>query len=201
MGQRLVVSIQSQGQDLAKIYFHWSAYTSSALYETQKIVDCIYNHNDETEKELQLRLIRFCETNGGGITGNEEYNEHEYIQNLFPNEKFKTDGISRNDGLIAISEKGMNGLQYWSEGDVIINLDEDLINFGVYAGYEYFAEYIEERKEWDDEFEGLTLEDIPDIGYDLGYIDVEDLANVIHALDVANANPVRNGNEIFELTE
>ena len=201
MGQRLVVSVEHFGQCLAKIYYHWSAYTQSALYETQKVVDCIYNHNDETERELQLRLIRFCEQNGGGITGSDEYNEFEYIQNLFPNETFKTDNYSRNNGLIAISEKGMAGLQNWSEGDVIIDIDEDLINFGVYAGYENFKEYIKERKEWDDEFEGLELKESPDIGYDLGYIDVGNLPNVIHAVDVANANPVRFGNEIFELVE
>lgn len=201
MGQRLIISVQSKGKDLAKIYYHWSAYISSALYETQKIVNCIYDHNDETEKQLQLRLIRFCEKNGGGITGNDKYNEHEYIQQLFPNVTFKTEGISRNDGLIALSEKGMAELQYWSEGDVIIDIDEDVINFGIYAGYENFEEYIEERKEWDDEFEGLELEEIPDIGYDLGYINVEDIDDVICAIDDAGKSLVRFGNEIFELTE
>lgn len=199
MGQRLVVTINHQGKDLAKIYFHWSAYTVSALWETQKIVNCIYNHEDETEKELQLRLIRFCEENGGGIRGDDA--EFMYIKNRFPGEDFKREDYSRSNGLIAISERGMQELQFWSEGDVIINLDEDLINFGVYAGYENFEDYIEERKEWDDDFEGLTLEEIPDIGYDLGYINIEDLDAVIEAVDATNSNPIRNGNEIFELTE
>lgn len=201
MGQRLVVTVNFQGQDLAKIYYHWSAYTVSALWETQKIINCIYNHKDETEKELQLRLIRFCEENGGGITGTEEYNEHEYIQKMFPNEAFKTDGYSRNNGLIAISETGMNGLQRWSEGDVIINLDEDLINFGIFASYENLDEYNEERMEWDEDYEPLGYDNIPDIGYDLGYIDVENLDHIIAAIDNANEQVVRNGNEIFELTE
>ena len=199
MGQRLVVTVEKNQKELAKIYFHWSAYTVSALYETQKIVDCIYNHEDETEKELQLRLIRFCEKNGGGITGTEEYNEFAYIQNLFPNETFKTDNYSRNDGLIAISEKGMAGLQQWSEGDVIIDLDEDLINFGVYAGYENLDEYNEERMEWDDEYSPLGYEDIPDIGYDLGWIKVEDIGYVSEELDRVNDFVCRNGNEIFEI--
>ena len=52
MGQRLVVTVKSKGEDLAKIYYHWSAYTYSALLETRNIIDCIYNHNDETEREL-----------------------------------------------------------------------------------------------------------------------------------------------------
>ena len=198
MGQRLIISIETMGEPIAKLYYHWSAYTVSALDETKKVVDCIYNHNDETKKELQLRLIRFCEENGGGIRG-DDY-EFEYIQNMFPNETFKSDNYSRNYGLIALSEKGMGELQSWSEGDVIINLDEDEINFGVYAGYESFEEYAEERKEWDDEFEGITIEDIPDIGYDIGWINVEELDAVIAAIDEANEDVVRYGNEIFELT-
>ena len=199
MGQRLVISIETKGEPIARLYYHWSAYTVSALYETQQVVNCIYNHKDETIKELQLRLIRFCEKNGGGIRGDDE--EFKYIQNMFPNETFRTDDYSRNRGLIALSERGMGELQNWSEGDVIINLDEDEINFGVYVGYDGFDNYIEERKEWDDEFEGMTLEEIPDIGYDLGWIAVSEINNVVAALDAANANPVRCGNEIYELTE
>ena len=197
MGQRLVVTVEKNKKELCKIYYHWSAYTESALYETSKLVHCIYNHKDETEKELQLRLIRFCEANGGGITGTEEYNEHEYIQNTFPNEVFKTDGYSRNEGLIAISDKGMAGLQCWSEGDVIIDLDEDLINFGIYAGYENLDEYNEERMEWDDEYAPMGYDEIPDIGYDLGWIKVEDIDYVANEISQAQAFVVRNGNEIF----
>lgn len=199
MGQRLVISIETDGNPIAKLYYHWSAYTSSALYETQQVIDCIYNHKDETIKELQLRLIRFCEANGGGIDGNKE--EQEYIQNMFPNEKFLTDGYSRSRGLIALSEKGMDDMQSWSEGDVIIDLDEDIINFGVYCCYDDLDEYVENRKEWDDEFEGITLEEIPDIGYDLGWIDVSDIGKVVDAVVEVRDGLARCGNEIYELTE
>lgn len=198
MGQRLVISIETMGEPIAKIYYHWSAYTVSALYETQQVVKCIYNHEDESKKELQLRLIRFCEENGGGIRGDDH--ELKYIQNMFPNETFKSEDYSRNRGLIAISENGMEELQYWSEGDVIINIDDDEINFGVYAGYDSLEEYIENRRDWDDEFEGITLSEIPEIGYDIGYIDVSELDNVIAAIDEANADLVRHGNEIYEFT-
>lgn len=196
MGQRLVVTINCQGKDLAKIYYHWSAYTYSALLETKKIIDCIYDHNDETEKELQLRLIRFCEENGGGITGTEEYHEHEYIQSVFPNETFRTDGYSRNNGIIAISEKGMNGLQSWSEGDVCINLYDDEVVFDVYSYYENLNEYIEERKEWDDNFQGLTLEEIPQIYCELGYFGIHDIDNIIAVLE-NDSDIVRYNNEIY----
>jgi hypothetical protein len=67
MGQRLVVTIEKGERKLCNIYYHWSAYTYSALLETKKIINCIYNHKDETTEELLLRLIHFCEENGGGI--------------------------------------------------------------------------------------------------------------------------------------
>ena len=52
MGQRLVVTIERNEQPLAKLYFHWSAYTGDALYVTKDIVHCIYNHQDETDREM-----------------------------------------------------------------------------------------------------------------------------------------------------
>lgn len=198
MGQRLVVTVNFQGQDLAKIYYHWSAYTYSALHETKKILDCIYNHEDESEKELQLRLIRFCEENGGGIKGDDS--EFEYIRNMYPGEEFKTENYSRSYGLIALSEKGMADLQMWSEGDVEIDLDEEMIHFGVYGWYEHLDYYNEERAEWDEDFEPLTLEEVPDIGYDLGEFscaDIEDIMTAIYNVD----HVCRYGNEIYELDE
>ena len=201
MGQRLVVTIKNNGEDLAKIYYHWSAYTVSALWEASKLVNCIFNHKDETEKELKLRLIRFCEENGGGISG-DDY-EFEYIKNMYPNEVFKTDGYSRNNGLISLSERGMEEAQSWSEGDLDILIDEEMINNGVYCYWESLEDYNEEVKSWGEEYadELLTIENVPDIGYDLGYIAIKDIDKVITALETAGEHIVRYGNEIYELVE
>ena len=198
MGQRLVVTIKNNEKDLAKIYYHWSAYTVSALYEAKKLVDCIYNHKDETEKELQLRLIRFCEENGGGIDG--IVTERMYVQDMFPNEVFKTENVNRNRGLIALSQKGMDNMQSYSEGDLDIIIDEDVIINSVFWGGYDFEEYKELAMENDEDFNpNTTIFDIPDIGYDLSEIDIEDLDNVINALCVNREFVVRYGNEIFEL--
>lgn len=195
MGQRLVVTINNDDREIAKIYYHWSAYSWSALKQVKKIVHCIYNHEDETEKDLLLRLIRFCEMSGGGIDRDEK--EVEYIKALYPGEKFKTDG-SRNDGLIALSEEGMASLQNWSEGDVDIYVDKYSIHNTVYSYYETIEEYNEDRKEWDEDFEDLKLEDVPELGFDLGYINVEDIDAVVEELYQYD-DVVRYGNEIFEL--
>lgn len=201
MGQRLVVTVRSMGKDICNIYYHWSAYTKSALYETRDILNCIYSNEDISEKELLLRLIHFCENNGGGISNGADGDEWKYIQNLYPNETFKAEGINRNYGLISLSEKEMKQSQYWSEGDVVIDIDEGLVNFGIYCDYENLEEYIEARQDWDDDFDGIKLEDIPDIGYDLGYFDVLNIDSIIAALDNVNDWVVRNGNIIYELTE
>ena len=198
MGQRLVVTVRSMGEDLCKIYYHWSAYSFSALKETQDIVNCIYNHEDETKEQLLLRLIRFCEENGGGIDG--KPSEFEYIQKLYPNETFKNEDCSRNYGLIALSEDGMAQLQYWSEGDVTIDLDEERIYNGVFCYYETLEEYNREMRECDDEFEPKTLDDITDIGYDLGDIAIVDLDDVLDELRSVDW-VCRYGNEIYDLTE
>ena len=199
MGQRLVITVKHFGQDLAKIYYHWSAYTYSALLETKKVIDCIYNHEDESEKELQLRLIRFCEENGGGIKG--DTSEFEYIEKMYPGEVFKKENYSRSYGLIALSEKGMADLQNWSEGDVDIDLDKEMVHFGVYGWYEDIDFYNEDRQEWDEDFEPLTIEEVPDIGYDLGEFGCDDIENIIAAIDEIKDHICRYGNEIYELDE
>ena len=200
MGQRLVVTIERNDNALAKLYFHWSAYTGDALYVTRDIVHCIYNHKDETDREMLLRLIRFCEERGGGIDGGEGSDAWRYIVTTYPGEKFKSEGISRNDGLIAIDEENMEFMQEMSEGDVYIDLDEDMVNFGVYAGYESLDEYLEIMAE-DEDFDGVTLEDIPYIDHELGYFSTEEIDSLVDAFEKTDdvCNLIRFGSEIVEL--
>lgn len=199
MGQRLVVTIQNEGRDIAAIYYHWSAYTHSALYETRKIINCIYNHMDETEEQMLLKLIRFVENEGGCIRGN--IAEHDYIKSLYPDEIFNDEG-SRNNGLIALSEDGICDLQSWSESDVCIQLDSDMVNFCVYSGYESLGEYLEERRSWDDEYDEDEFKDIPKLDCCLGYFGIDEIDNIIDQLDsVGNEHIIQCGDEICELIE
>ena len=201
MGQRLVVSIQNEGKELATIYYHWSAYTVSALYEVSKLVKCIFNHKDETEEELKLRLIRFCYENGGGINGDPA--EFAYVESLYPDMVFKKEGYSRNDGLIDLSKNGREMAHSWSEGDVEIYIDEERINNCVFGYFDSYEDYCREVRSWGEDYEDdiVVFEDIPDIGYDLGDIAIEDIDKVIKALEDAKTHFVRYGNEIYELTE
>lgn len=202
MGQRLVVTIErGEERPLAKLYFHWSAYTGDALYVTRDIVHCIYNHKDETDKEMLLRLIRFCENRGGGIDGGDKGEAWKYITAMYPGEKFKSEGISRSDGLIALNKKDMDEMQYMSEGDVYINLDEDRINFCVYSGYESLEEYKDLCQSWDEDTEDLTIDKLPKVSYELGYIDIHNIDALIEEFNNIedDSSVIMFGREIVEL--
>lgn len=199
MGQRLVITLEQNDKAVAAIYYHWSAYTYSALLETRKIIDCIYNSEDETLDRTLLRLIHHLEANGGGIRGTDE--EFAYIKSLYPGEEFKTDGYSRNDGIIALSQDGMTTMRGWSEGDVYINLDTDQVDFCVYSGYESLEEYIEERKEWDDEFDEKEFENVPQFDISLGYFDVGEIDDVMNVIEHTNAHVIQCNGEVCELIE
>lgn len=194
MGQRLVVTVRSKDDDICKIYYHWSAYSVSALMETKEILDVILD--EENDSDLKLRLIRFCEQNGGGIDGGKGSEEWDYIAREYPDEVFKAEGISRNRGLIALSKKGMDDIQYWSEGDIIIDLDDTTITNWVHClrSIEQYNELMEELGE-----EEKVLEDIPELQCDLTEFTFEDIDYLIDALRNAPEYAVRYGSDIYEL--
>lgn len=129
MGQRLVITAVKNHTPIFNIYYHWSAYTTSALAETNALLNwllCPENCND-----LVLSAIDYCERCGGGlITG-----DLSMAQSLYPSRTFKEDGISRNEGLIAISAEEMNDTLKWAEGSVQLDFDNDTVDFDVFFGY------------------------------------------------------------------
>ena len=183
MGQRLVITVCKDGKDIAAIYYHWSAYTSSALWETQQLLDYLL---DDKNSDLDPRLacLRYIQSVGGGIDGGPKNNEFKYIQKLFPNEELKTEGYSRNNGLIALSEYGIKDLHGWSEGDIFIDLDEGeihnyvLFNFDNLDAYNDFYEFC-------DDFTPLTEDDSSIFHSDLDLITFyfEDIEKIISLVD------------------
>ena len=195
MGQRLVVTVRSMGEDLCKMYFHWSAYTIPALMEVRDMM-AEFPMETKSKDEAILYFIRYCEKNGGGISDGYGGKEWNYITEKYPNEKFKVDGISRNNGLIGISEEKMDSIQSWSEGDIIIDLDEMTVHNEVFWFYDGIDAYNEELVDREDEL--ATLDDIPEVG-EVGDFDLEDIDDVIANLEDISGYVCRNGNEIYEL--
>ena len=195
MGQRLVVTVRSMGEDICKMYFHWSAYTIPALMEVRDMM-AEFPMETKSKDEAILYFIRYCEKNGGGISDGYGGKEWNYITEKYPNEKFKVDGISRNNGLIGISEEKMDSIQSWSEGDIIIDLDEMTVHNEVFWFYDGIDAYNEELVDREDEL--TTLDDISEVG-EIGDFDLEDIDDVIANLEDIPGYVCRNGNEIYEL--
>lgn len=195
MGQRLVVTVKSTGEDLCKMYFHWSAYTISALMEVRDMM-AEFPMETNSKEDAILYFIRYCEEYGGGIDGGMDSKEWNYITNKYPNYKFKSENINRNRGLIVISEDGMDEMQSWSEGDIYINLDEMTVHNELFLYYDDIDEYNRELADREDE--SITLDEIPEVG-EIGDFDLEDIDDVIANLEDIPGYVCRNGNEIYEL--
>ena len=122
MGQRLNIEIIKDEKTLANAYYHWSGYTSSSLSLTKLIVDKV-NEINEDEDEI-VTAVRLLELTDARLTKEELTSS-------------KVEGVfkianNRNDGLIAISEKGIGETRSWEEGRVEINLDSKTINFNCF---------------------------------------------------------------------
>ena len=155
MGQRLNIQIEmdipdsSESKVLANAYYHWSGYTSSAYELVKQIADSDYCNVECTIMDPVEKAIRLLEATGAGLTKDE-------FTDTYPESKYKL-STNRNDGLIAISEKGMTETQNWEEARVTINLSTNMVDMG---GVYYLDEV-------DDEEEEETTEDIPELEYDL----------------------------------
>lgn len=195
MGQRLVITVDYKNQEIAKIYFHWSAYTVSALQEAYDLINAINISDCATIEDLQLQLIRYCESNGGCVDGGAYSEEMKYVKFIFPKEEFKGNG-NRNNGLIAISDVGRNEMQENSEGDLIINFDSQEVSNYCYicwnlAGYKNYR-----KDEYEEEVDFNSMESLD---LDMGCIPFNDLSSAIADLQSLNDYVYLTGNEVIEL--
>ena len=184
MGQRLTIRIyqnKEQEKSIATLYYHWSAYTESALEELKTFYNN-YRHyfkiQQIEQKLLQLHPTPFeavkqyneldnivtsiyqavIETGGGYAS-----DEAENAVNLYSALKIHYNpnhSVHRNNGIVAFTEEQQNELYDWSEGDIKLYLDEQEFQFNVYCSY-----IINDDR---DDYEHLiekwfTTEDIDDI--------------------------------------
>ncbi len=122
MGQRLNIQFEDNTGVLANAYYHWSGYTGSALALTNHILasDLL----NDTSISNKVKAVRLLESTGAGLI-QDEFNDE------FTQANFKL-ATNRNSGLIAISEKGMEGTMNWEEARVTLNLDTKQIALAIY---------------------------------------------------------------------
>ena len=145
MGQRLNIEIMDNGRPLANAYYHWSAYTETAIGLTKKILD---NYNCDNDKDFYTSKFE--------DVGLETYAVHLLMTTgaRLPALELQLKGLradvalvlgaeaNRDDGLIALSVKEMNITREWAEGTVVIDIGKEIIDFGVFTSY-----YDEESEE------------------------------------------------------
>ena len=163
MGQRLVVTIKDKGEPKMKVYYHWSGYTLSAFDELKTlwgiikplkerglsteeillgIIHGLEGNVDEIHKKwLEANYPDYARSCHGGIDGGKDSDEWKYITSLYPNETFSED-VDRNNGLVAMSDKGMNEMQDWSEGNAEINIDTETFSNDIHWPYHGKEDYI-----------------------------------------------------------
>ena len=180
MGQRLNIEIKKKGNVLANSYYHWSAYTSTAASLTVKVCKYLLDHSNISDS--RLLAIRALESTGAGLTDE----ELAYVKNFRKYVKTEFQACKdRNEGLIAISPKGTKETQDWSEGDVIIDIDDalhPLISFHVVYFYDQPDDYItdflstpEEIKQFKDNLVHISFNEVG--------MDFEDFQEFLHYLD------------------
>lgn len=155
MGQRLNIEIHDNGNLLANAYYHWDAYTETALGHAKTILDNVLYMEDHSV----LSAVRLLETTGARLTSE----EIDYMK-LYSDEDF-VEAVSRNDGLIGVSPNGMQNTRYWEEGRVVFDIGTQTMDFMVYCSVD-FGEYEEiyetsplELKELDVSLDTIPFDD------------------------------------------
>ena len=187
MGQRLVIDVKKNNKRICNIYFHWGAYSLSAFYILRDIITLsrIQESHDAFDRlwfggerniDTIIGLISVCEFLGGGI----DWEDAQFAQETYPWYEFKTKNISRNKGLVAITENTMQNNDNAAEGTACIDLDHKTIDNGC-----FFVETKDELLEWAEEcddtetIENIKKNKVPNLKYMTGNIPFDKLDETI----------------------
>lgn len=135
MGQRLVILnstpfIQTNDQlDTNAIYYHWSAYTDSAVIEITNLRDKVKYYYDSLKNQYNKSYNTYtnkldffnlaCLQAVSGVAP--QYEESiKYIESL-TNQTYDSSHVNRNDGMIGFTPTDIDHILDWSEGTVDIN--------------------------------------------------------------------------------
>lgn len=139
MGQRLAISVTDRGEEIAAIYYHWSAYTAASLSEIAQLIAFFRSHKYDfglmAKEDAQLVVISAAEANESvlfeladgrkiverNVHGGVDEDDLAYAKTLFPGEAFSED-VNRNAGLVAITPENIARLHSYEEGTAEIDL-------------------------------------------------------------------------------
>lgn len=171
MGQRLNIEL-SMGDDVqvyVNCYYHWSAYTISALYTLNTVIANYHKIKDQYTDPFLLATK--CMEIPDIATRRNENGEYEkytcyaglcdeskkLMKFLYPDEEFH-DATNRNVGLISVHPEDVDNTRTWEEGRINVNLTNETFTFDV-----YWMLYEDELKEWYPELRRDQIAAIPNL--------------------------------------
>lgn len=189
MGQRLNIEIVDNDGVIANSYYHWSAYTGSAIALTRHILDRYEEYKAKYHDRLEL-AVRLLESTGAGVNEKELEDIKKYPE-LSKLEIQKAQ--NRNKGLLSVTPEGITETENWEEGRVTIDLDSESVIFSVFFhdGKDEYLEY--SADDGISDYENLPVIDF-DPGNELNFKDFEHLEEVYQKSAFSYRLP--NGNVI-----
>ena len=225
MGQRLVIQNQINGESVNVIYYHWSAYTESSIEELKDFANRLsVNYKNRSDSFFAMltnagqELIE--KLDNGLLTDNEKidlFNLMTYFSvsgtgasdkdSLKYLSQFTSDvnrqNVSRNEGLLAITEEDQEDTLGWSEGTLIVDwifTDQSYPDFEqtVFDFDDLFFRCDEDEYE---EWYGEPVDQLPQNPYSTSDVPLSKIKQLQKDLE-NNAHAWRNDdNEIFTFIE
>ena len=121
MGQRLNTEIVRRDKVISATYYHWSGYTIPAIETTLDALEGLIR-NKNTIDDLDM-AVKAMENTGAGIAEDEK--------DEIPKGRNYKDAIDRNEGLIAITQDGINRTENAAEGDTAIIINKEGRDFNI----------------------------------------------------------------------
>lgn len=225
MGQRLVIQNQINGESVNVIYYHWSAYTESSIEELKEFANRLsVNYKNRSDSFFAMltdagrELIE--KLDNGSLTDNEKidlFNLMTYFSvsgtgasdkdSLKYLSQFTLDinrqNVSRNEGLLAITEDDQDETLSWSEGTLVVDwtfTDQGYPDFEqtVFDFDDLFVRCDEDEYE---EWYGESIDQLPQNPYSTSDVPLSKIEQLQKDLE-NNAHAWRNeDDEIFTFIE
>lgn len=162
MGQRLVISIRKDGEELANAYHHWAGYTEDTMELVSKcLVGYEDYHNQVKGSDPMLQAFYMLSASGAGFTDGFCEEERAIAKEMYPTMAFNV--ADRNQGLISISKEEKEKAINISDAYVEIDIDRGIVDFSLAC--DNYGDNPDGVKR-----DGGDLENIPVLDYDLNAI-------------------------------
>lgn len=229
MGQRLVIQNQINGESVNVNYYHWSAYTESSIEELKEFANRLsVNYKNRSDSFLDMltdagrELIE--KLDNSSLTDNEKidlFNLMTYFSvsgtgasdkdslkylSQFTNDTNRQN-VSRNEGLLAITEDDQEDTLGWSEGTLIV--DWAFTNQG-YPNFEqtvfdfsdlFFRLDEDEYNEYYNESEDNPISSLEKCPYPTRNVPLSQIEELQNNFDEHSHIWVGDNNEIFTFIE